>query len=1121
MKKLSKIAQGFSMLALVCALAAVSFAQTTTGVVRGSVTDPNGAVVPNAKVTISQKSTNTAQTAQTTSGGEFQFSNLLVGDYVITVEATNFKKLTLNDVKVQLNQATGINAQLTVGLSGETVEVTAAGAELIDTTTANLSSNFSSRQAVDLAQTSIGSGINNLALLAGNVSSSGGVGVGTGGSVGGQRPRDNNFVVDGIDNNDKGVTGPQSYISPEEVAEFSLIQNQFSAEYARSNGGQFITVTKSGSKEYHGSAYGFVQNKKLDALDNADKRGGVTRATQNRYDRFRGGANFSGPIPAIFTDTENDGRPKLRQASEKVFFFTSYERLQAGFGGGAAGVGAPTAAGRALISGLTGVSNTNRNVLLQFLPTAARQDTNCGGPCFTTVNGVNIPLGTVSISAPNFFKQNHVVANVDVNQSATTTHRVRFSMTNFAGIDTAASLPQFFIPIPNKQRLFSYTLIHNFSSNVVNETRIGFRRSSNSFNVPDINFPGLAAFPNIQLDDLGVNIGPDPNAPQFAIESNYQMVDNVTVLRGNHSFKFGGDFRVIVSPQQFTQRLRGDYEYGSLETYLRDLSPDIFGERNAGNNIYYGNQKILYAFAQDDWRIRQNLTLNLGVNYSYQQVPLGARTSQALNSISSVPGLLDFRAPKSQTKNFSPKIGFAYSPDFGDGMLGSLFGKGKKTSIRAGFSKGYDYIFDNLYILSNPPQLQQTNDVDTTTQTTNFLLNGGLPNTPVAITSAAVARAATGSFIPDQKVPYSLTYTGSIQRQFGNDWSLELRYLGTRGVHLLTQNRLNRQTRVGNGLSGLPTFLAAPTQAQLDALTLTLTQIDARPNFVPRYANAGFNRSNLVAFLANGNSSYNGASATLTKRFSRGLAGTAAYTWSHLIDDTTAEVFSTVLSPRRVADFQNLRAERANSALDHRHRFVTSFIYDVPFFNNGNGLARSLVGGWSVAGTYSFETGEFVTIRSGNDANRNGDSAGDRAILNLTGTQNVGSPVTALRNTAGAIVGYLATNPSARYIQTGNGAISTIGRNTFRSPSINNLDMSIFKNFRTGEHSKIQFRADFLNALNHPQYVPGGVNDVAPVATTGVTSYNTVFPLNAGFLKADTVFASHARVIQLALRYNF
>src|SRR5882762_6590151 len=257
---------GALLFALACVFA--THAQVTSGNVRGIVTDPNGAVVPNAKVTITKQSTTESKTAQTTSGGEYEFNNLLPGnDYSITVEAPNFKALTLNDVKIQLNQTTSVPAQLTLGGVGETVTVTAGGAELVDTTTQNLSKSFSQRQVSELAQTSTGLGVYNLALIAPNVSSTGGVGVGSGGSVGGQRPRNNNFVVDGVDNNSKAVTGPAVYISPEVVQEFSLLQNQFSAEFGHSNGGQFVTVTKSGSNYYHGSAYGFIKNRFLNALD--------------------------------------------------------------------------------------------------------------------------------------------------------------------------------------------------------------------------------------------------------------------------------------------------------------------------------------------------------------------------------------------------------------------------------------------------------------------------------------------------------------------------------------------------------------------------------------------------------------------------------------------------------------------------------------------------------------------------------------------------------------------------------------------------------------------------------------------------------------------------------------
>jgi hypothetical protein len=1114
-------------------------AQATTGSVRGVVTDQNGAVVSGAEVKLTRKSTGGTQTAQTNNSGQFEFTNLQPGDdYNLSVEAQSFKSMSLTDVKVSVNQATDLPVQLAPGAVTETVTVTAGGAELVDTTSANLSKAFSSRQVVELAQTTAGpagspAGVNNLALLAPGVTSSGGVGVGTGGSVGGQRPRNNNFVVDGVDNNDKSVTGPQSYISPEEVSEFTLLQNQFSAEFARSNGGNFLTVTKSGGNDYHGTFYGFFRNRYLNALDTIQKNAGVTRDKADgdlfmpRSDYFRGGFNIGGPF---LMPHFGEGGPVITPLRDKLFFFTSYERVQTGSAASAGGIVTPTAAGFTIINSIPGLSANNLAAFNTYVPVAPVNDQET-----IDVLGRSVPVGNVSFAAPNFFKQNHAVINLDYLQSSKTQHHIRFTFTNGADIDNLANLPVFFIAIPSKQRLFSYTLIHNFSERLINETRLAFRRSSQNFPVPNINFPGLTVFPNITLDDLGLNIGPDPNAPQFGIENNYQIVNNLTWLKGNHTVKFGGDLRWIISPQSFSQRVRGDYEYLSTEQFLRDLSPDAFGERNAGNSIYYGNQKVLYAFAQDDWRVRPNFTLNLGLSYSYQQVPLGARTSQPLNAISTVPGLLEFREPTAQTKNFAPKVGFAWSPDYKDGLLGRVFGSGGKSSLRAGFSMGYDYIFDNLYILSNPPQLQQTNDVDTTQPATpNFLANGGLPDTPVAITDPVVARQNTGAFIPDQEVPYSLTWTASFQRQFRTDWSFEARYVGTRGIHLLSQNRINRQAKVSpeDGRPGLPTFFTAPSQATLNALALDLDQINARSSYVPAYEAAGFDGASVVAFLSNGNSSYHGGSVQVSKRFSRGFQLTSAYTFSHLIDDTTAEVFSTVLSPRRVEDFQNLRRERADSALDHRHRFVTSWIYEVPWFSKSTGWRKTLLSGYNLAGTYTFESGERVTVRSGNDANLNGDNAGDRAILNPNGTEGIGSGVTPLcriaacsfdadGNVIGTVVGYLANNPNARYIQTGDGAQSNIGRNTFLLPAINNVDFSVFKNFRFGESKYIQIRADFFNVFNHPQYVPGSVNSVDPVATTGLTTLNQVTPLTLDFLNPSAVLSSNPRVIQLAARFNF
>jgi hypothetical protein len=560
-----------------------------------------------------------------------------------------------------------------------------------------------------------------------------------------------------------------------------------------------------------------------------------------------------------------------------------------------------------------------------------------------------------------------------------------------------------------------------------------------------------------------------------------------------------------------------------------------------GASPYYGNQHLLYGFIQDDWKFRPRLNLNLGLNYVYQQVPFTARL-QTVNSISSVPGLISFNEPKTQKKNFAPRVGLAYAPNFQSGLLHRIFGNADQSSIRASFAMAYDTIVDNLYILSLAPQFNQTIDVGTNFPgtplvTPNFLANGGIPPNvlPGATTDPAAARAATSAFIPDQQVPYSVSWGLTYQREFHRNYALEVRYLGSRGIHLPSQNRINIQDRVFDGTGGfLPTFFSAPSQTSIDALTTSLDDIRGRSNILPQYLAAGFT-SPIVGFLSDGNSTYHAGSASLTRRLNNGLQFSAAYTWSHLIDDTTAEVFSTVLSPRRVQDFQNLVPEKADSALDHRQRFVISSLYDLPFFRKSdNHFAQTFLGGVSMAATLTFESGEKATVLSGIDSNLNGDPAPDRTIINPSGIANTSSLVTPLLRTcsgfnpdgscvtpdAQRIVGYLVTNPNAQYIQAGLGALSNAGRNTLQLPAIQNLDFSIFKDFAIGEGGKkIQLRADLYNAFNHPQYVPGSIDGVEPIATTGVGQINTVGQTD--FDVASHVFSSHPRVVQLAVRFNF
>ncbi len=497
------------------------------------------------------------------------------------------------------------------------------------------------------------------------------------------------------------------------------------------------------------------------------------------------------------------------------------------------------------------------------------------------------------------------------------------------------------------------------------------------------------------------------------------------------------------------------------------------------------------------------------MRYEFAGVPTGSR-QQALNAIASVPGVLVFDEPRATRKDFAPRVGIAWSP-----------GSSGRTSIRAGFGLGYDQVYQNLGLNSLPPQFFTTIDaqVDRPNQP-NFLGSGGIAGGAVAITSPATARRLTSSFIPDQLRPYSMQWNLGVQRVFRNDYTVEARYLASRGIHLPYQIQTNRPVGVTGLDRSLPTFFQRPSQADLDRLTLNLTQLPLGRERDPQHL-AGFT-SSITAFTPQGNSSYHGLALQLTRRFARGLQLIGAYTWSHNIDDSTAALFTTVLSPRRPQDFFNLRPERASSALDHRHRLTLSWVYESPWLkSNPAWWLKNLVGNWSVGGGYTAETGTWATLRSGVDSNQNGDNAGDRTVVNDAGDSGRGSGVTALRNTGGAIVGYLANDPTAKWIVAGNGVFPTAGRNTVRLPEINNFDMSVSKRVNISEHKRVEFRAEFYNTMNHPQYTAGIPSAANLRSRSGAAETSMLIPGTAIFLRPDLAFQSNSRGGQLVLRFQF
>lgn len=607
--------------AVFCFHALRLFGQATDGNLVGTVRDDSGAAVPEAQVKITNRTTNLETTTRSNGSGDYRFNNIPVGAYDLSVSAPGFRAMTERNVAVELNKTATVNVSLQVGPVTQTVEVTEAAAT-IDTTTAQLQSAFTSQQARDLPSTSVGSGVLNLSLLSAGVSSSGGLGYGTGPSIGGQRPTNNSFNIEGVDNNRKDVTGPVVFVSNEAVSEFSILQNQFSPEFGHSSGGQFNTVIKSGTNAVHGSIYEYLQNRNLNAIDQLFQNQGLTR--NPRLDENRLGATAGGPI-----------------LKDKWFIFGNYEYNPVGQNSTpAGGINAPTVGGYAMLATLAGISQTNLSVLRQYLPAATAPTTT------TTVNGTAIPIGPVPIVGPNFLNHYDWLISSDFKISDRDQLRGRYVENRIRGIDNTPNLPAFYTPSTTDTHLVSLAEFHTFSPNITNEVRLSYNRFNNPVNAGNFKFPGLSAFPNIVIEnDLNVQLGPDPNSPQGTILNTYQWTENLNWTKNHHTFKFGYDGRKLIAPQSFVQRSRGDYDYLTLNEFLRDVAPGDLGERSVGLSPYSGNQTATYLYANDTWRIRPNLTLSGGVRYEYTTVPAGAQL-QRLNSASAVPGLISFNAPQ-------------------------------------------------------------------------------------------------------------------------------------------------------------------------------------------------------------------------------------------------------------------------------------------------------------------------------------------------------------------------------------------------------------------------------------------------------------------------------------------
>src|ERR1700719_1564027 len=538
-----------AILAFSLTIVVAASAQVISADLVGTVLDKTGAGVPGATVEAVNANTGVKYTTQANESGEYRFNNLPVGTYNVSASAPGFGTTNVNGFVVELNKTSTL--QITLEIKGSVTSVEVSGTTpALDTTTSQISTTFDERLNADLPVSSITGGVLNLSLLGAGVATGGGIGAGTGPAVGGQRPRNNNFTIEGVDNNNKSVTGPLVMIPNDAVAEFSVLQNQFSPDFGHSSGGQFNTIIKSGTNSFHGTAYIYSENRNFNAIDQSTINSGLT--SNPRYDNNRMGGVFGGPI-----------------IKNKLFFFGALEYNPIGAASVLGSpVCSPTAAGYSALAALPGISATNLAMLQKYAAPAGSVDTTgtCGPSAaakgvetVTSNTGAtaSVPEGIFSFSALNYLNNSSALGSIEYDLSQKDQLRGRYVYNRSVGIDTTAFLPDFYLNAPTKFHLLTVNEYHTFNANTQNELRLGYNRFDNKTPAWNSSFPGLDSFPNIVLNSLnGINIGPDQNAPQFTIINTYQLSDNISWTHNKHTVKLGIEGRKYISPQSFTQRAR-------------------------------------------------------------------------------------------------------------------------------------------------------------------------------------------------------------------------------------------------------------------------------------------------------------------------------------------------------------------------------------------------------------------------------------------------------------------------------------------------------------------------------------------------------------------------------------
>ena len=1102
MYRSTRLALGSLFLFLFCVMHA--FAQGGTGQLTGNVVDANGAVVAGARVKLTSVATAQEREAVTNDSGDFAFTLLPAGTYKLEITASGFRTVNVEEVRINVTQTTTLPVRLDAATVSEMVTVQAE-APLVQQETSQVgrtiqeetirqlplpTRNF--QQLLTLSPGTSSSVANNTELGRGDAII----------SVNGQRTTSNNVRINGIDANSIGTNSTPNIAVPatDTLQEFIVQTSLYDASQGRNAGGNVEAITKSGANDFHGNAYYFLRNDSLNANDFFLNAAGRQRPVLSRH-------QFGGTLGgAILKD--------------RLFFFGSYQGTRERNG-----------------------ASLNNSLMSPFIPPQLRDDNRTAAglaaafnlqpaqinPVILSVLNARLPNGELAIpsagtpsgltpiSGLSRFRENQFNANFDwrLSDNHTISSKNFFASNptfqanyNFAGLGNGVTqLPGTGGSLDIIQDLNSITDTYVLSPNVVNQARFGFSRlrvtsvAEEPFTAQQfgINSPLRNLFPGMPtLTVTGLfTLGSSPFADQSSRINAFTFGDTLSVVSGNHRLRFGGEYRRSQVNFYFNAFSRGQVIFSTFNNFLIGNGVSIIGsgvfDRALRVNDWSG-------FVQDDWKVNSRLTLNLGLRYDFHGYPVDTRGRlvnfvpeqfrqgttaspagapngfvQAGNgTLAGVPTVEDTLVPNDKN-NFAPRVGFALRLN----DSGSLVARG-------GYGIYYDRLstrYANTQLLNYPylalavglPGLLRTmsDPFIPVPQPGAFPVNPTIPS-PLSPLSPILGVPISGIFIdPNLRTPYIQQYNANVQWEFANDYLLEAGYVGSKGTKLLQVITLNQ-----------PVYNPATNSFFAPLGPFLSTQKNV----------AG----GIQQAQASSNSDYNSLQLSVTKRFSRGLQFLSAYTYGKSNDyysgGTINELFAVA------GDQFDWRTNYGPSDFDRRHRFVTSFVYDVPKLVDESNSAKLLLNNWQLNGILTLQTGtpySIVQIVGNNIIQRaNFNPAFSGSIETSGSTQSRLNGFFNIAAFAPSTLGTTTFDP--------NNPFGNTPRNLLYGPGQKNMDFSIVKFIPIRESLRAEFRTEFFNLFNWANFANPN-NNIAVGTTFGRISSTSAGP----------------RVIQFAFKLNF